>query len=83
LAYPSIRKTEAISSSETLVDINRLHGAVYQRIDLLIITAVRISNPTLLLFPEDKILQNYGHENLKITNGYFMFSIVVRWFVNW
>jgi hypothetical protein len=37
---------EAICSSETSVDFNGLHGVISQKIELLITTALRTSNPT-------------------------------------
>jgi hypothetical protein len=43
LGYSSTLKTETICSSETSV---HLHGVTYQKVELFITTAVRISNHT-------------------------------------
>jgi hypothetical protein len=38
---------EAIFTSETSVAFNGLHGVIFQKIELFIITAVRTSDPTI------------------------------------
>jgi hypothetical protein len=53
--------------------LRNVHGVVHQRTDLFVTTAVRLSNPTVLPLPEDKILQSYMR-----THGYFMFSRTER-----
>jgi hemin uptake protein HemP len=46
LAYSSALKMEATWSSKMLLDFNRLHSGILQKVELTITTAVRTSNAT-------------------------------------
>jgi hypothetical protein len=47
LAYSSVLKMVETCSSETSVNFNKLHGIIFQKIELYITTAVRTLNPVL------------------------------------